>query len=117
MINSALRQGQPQPWMYEAMGLAMQLNGNPKDQIERTLMSAVDFGDNADDYMYVAQYMARIGLEKRDAMPMIFSTDDLDIQARLRDAFDTSGRANPDKVLPRGSRCGELARIPEGAWV
>jgi glycolate oxidase len=58
-----------------------------------------------------------IGLEKRDAMPMIFSTDDLDVQARLRDAFDPSGRANPDKVLPRGSRCGELARIPDGAWV
>jgi glycolate oxidase len=58
-----------------------------------------------------------IGLEKRDAMPMIFSTDDLDMQARLRDAFDPSGRANPDKVLPRGSRCGELARVPEGAWV
>jgi len=58
-----------------------------------------------------------IGLEKRDAMPMIFSPDDLDVQARLRDAFDPSGRANPEKVLPRGSRCGELPRIPEGAWV
>jgi glycolate oxidase len=58
-----------------------------------------------------------IGLEKRDAMPMIFSADDLDVQARLRDAFDPSGLANPDKVLPRGSRCGELARVPEGAWI
>jgi glycolate oxidase subunit GlcD len=58
-----------------------------------------------------------IGLEKRDAMPLIFSTDDLDVQARLRDAFDPSGRANPGKILPRGSRCGELARVPEGAWV
>jgi glycolate oxidase len=58
-----------------------------------------------------------IGLEKRDAMPLIFSADDLDLQARLRDAFDPSGRANPDKVLPRGSRCGEIQRIPQGAWV
>jgi glycolate oxidase len=58
-----------------------------------------------------------IGLEKRDAMPMVFSPDDLDAQARLRDAFDPSGRANPDKVLPRGSRCGELSRVPEGAWI
>jgi glycolate oxidase len=58
-----------------------------------------------------------IGLEKRDAMPMVFGPDDLDAQARLRDAFDPSGRANPDKVLPRGSRCGELMRIPEGAWI
>ncbi len=58
-----------------------------------------------------------IGLEKRDKMPLIFSPDDLDAQARLRDAFDPSGRANPRKVLPRGSRCGELQRMPEGAWI
>ena len=58
-----------------------------------------------------------IGLEKRDAMPLVFNADDLDAQARLRDAFDPWGRANPDKLLPRGSRCGELASVPEGAWV
>jgi len=58
-----------------------------------------------------------IGLEKRDAMPLIFTPDDLDFQARLRDAFDPSGRANPEKVLPRGSRCGEVQRVPAGAWV
>jgi len=58
-----------------------------------------------------------IGLEKRDAMPLVFGPDDLDAQARLRDAFDPSGRANPTKVLPSGSRCGELQRIPDGAWV
>ena len=58
-----------------------------------------------------------IGLEKREAMPLVFSADDLDAQARLRDAFDPAGRANPLKVLPRGSRCGELQRIPEGAWI
>jgi glycolate oxidase subunit GlcD len=58
-----------------------------------------------------------IGLEKRDAMPLVFSADDLDAQARLRDAFDPSGRANPTKVLPTGSRCGELQRVPEGAWI
>ena len=58
-----------------------------------------------------------IGLEKRDAMPQVFGPDDLDAQARLRDAFDPSGRANPAKVLPAGSRCGEIQRIPDGAWV
>jgi glycolate oxidase subunit GlcD len=58
-----------------------------------------------------------IGLEKREAMPLVFSPDDLDAQARLRDAFDPSGRANPQKILPRGSRCGELQRVPEGAWI
>jgi len=58
-----------------------------------------------------------IGLEKRDFMPLVFDADDLDAQARLRDAFDPSGRANPTKILPAGSRCGELQRVPEGAWI
>ncbi|MEP6623704.1 MAG: FAD-linked oxidase C-terminal domain-containing protein [Acidimicrobiia bacterium] len=58
-----------------------------------------------------------IGLEKRDAMPLFFTPDDLDVQARLRDAFDPDGLANPDKILPRGSRCGEVGAIPAGAWV
>jgi glycolate oxidase len=58
-----------------------------------------------------------IGLEKRDAMSRYFGPDDLDVQARLRDAFDPEGVANPDKVLPRGSRCGELHNVPAGTWV
>ena len=58
-----------------------------------------------------------VGIEKRDLMPRMFSPDDLDAQARLRDAFDPDGVANPMKVLPRGSRCGEMQRIPEGAWI
>jgi glycolate oxidase len=58
-----------------------------------------------------------IGLEKRDYMPLIFSPDDLDAQARLRDAFDPDGMCNPHKVLPAGSRCGDLQQVPEGAWI
>jgi glycolate oxidase len=58
-----------------------------------------------------------IGIEKRDLMPQLFSVHDLDAQARLRDAFDPDGAANPQKVLPRGSRCGEMQRVPEGAWI
>jgi glycolate oxidase len=58
-----------------------------------------------------------VGIEKRDLMPRMFSPDDLDAQARLRDAFDPDGVANPQKVLPRGSRCGELQRVPDGTWI
>jgi glycolate oxidase len=58
-----------------------------------------------------------VGIEKRDLMPRMFTPDDLDAQARLRDAFDPDGVANPQKVLPRGSRCGEMQRVPEGAWI
>jgi glycolate oxidase len=62
-----------------------------------------------------------IGLEKRDFMPLTFSAVDLDAQARAREAFDPEGRMNPAKVLPVGSRCGELVldagSLPPGAWV
>jgi glycolate oxidase len=58
-----------------------------------------------------------IGLEKRDLMPLLFSAADLDAQARLRQAFDPDGVANPTKVLPAGSRCGDLQSVPEGVWV
>lgn len=58
-----------------------------------------------------------IGLEKRDSMGMIFGPDDLDAQARLRDAFDPEGLANPAKVLPQGSRCGEIQNVPDGVWI
>jgi glycolate oxidase len=50
-------------------------------------------------------------------MPLMFTPDDLCAQEWMRDAFDPDGAANPDKVLPRGSRCGELGRVPEGTWV
>lgn len=58
-----------------------------------------------------------IGLEKRDYMPLLFEPADLDAQARLRSAFDPDGVANPTKVLPAGSGCGDLQAIPEGLWV
>jgi glycolate oxidase len=59
-----------------------------------------------------------IGLEKRDAMPLVFTDADLEAQAWLRDSFDPRGLCNPEKVLPTGgSRCGDLAAVPEGAWV
>ena len=73
-----------------------------------------------------------IGLEKRDFMPLVFSKDDLDAQACLRQAFDPDGRMNPQKVLPDGARCGDFAvarggagmdaaeaaaNLPEGTWI
>jgi glycolate oxidase len=62
-----------------------------------------------------------IGVEKREYMPLVFDHDDLEAQACVRRAFDPSGRMNPDKVLPTGTRCGEVgladAQVPEGTWI
>ncbi|MCP3853804.1 MAG: FAD-binding protein [Actinomycetia bacterium] len=61
-----------------------------------------------------------IGIEKRDYMALLFSADDLIAQDRIRAAFDPDRVANPGKVLPSGSSCGEvqhLRHMPEGAWL
>ena len=74
-----------------------------------------------------------IGLEKRDFMPLVFTADDLAMQACVRGAFDPDGRMNPQKVLPDGARCGDFAvaaaggadagvgeataELPEGTWI
>ena len=58
-----------------------------------------------------------IGLEKRDYMPMMFSPDDLAAQGSMRAAFDPTGLANPTKVLPSPSSCGDAHQVPEGAWI
>lgn len=65
LIRAALRTPQPQPWMYEGLGLAMQAAGHPKDEIERAVMSAVDYVEDPLDLMYVGVYMERIGLDRR----------------------------------------------------
>ncbi len=49
--------------MYEAMSLAMQAAGRPKEEIERAVMSAVDFCENAADLLYIGKYLMQIGYE------------------------------------------------------
>jgi len=49
-----------------------------------------------------------VGLEKRDFMPLTFTAEDLDAMAGMRAAFDPTGLINPEKVLPLGSRCGDI---------
>ena len=58
-----------------------------------------------------------IGLEKRDLMGLMFSAVDLAAQGDLRAAFDPAGLANPHKVLPTGSVCGDVQAVPQGAWI
>ena len=58
-----------------------------------------------------------IGLEKRDYMPLMFAPADLAAQDAMRCAFDPTGLANPDKVLPSAAGCGDLQHVPEGAWI
>src|SRR5882672_823939 len=51
-----------------------------------------------------------VGLEKRDLMTYQFAAVDLEIQHRIKHAFDPDVRFNPGKVFPTLRRCAELGR-------
>ena len=65
MLQSAIRNSLAQPWMYEALGLAMMATDAPQSDVERALMSAVDLTNSQDEAMNLAVYMARVGLDRR----------------------------------------------------
>ncbi len=65
LIEAALRNHQPQPWMYEALGLALQADGRPLEEIERVVLSALDFAQSPLEMTYIGLYLARLGLDQR----------------------------------------------------
>ena len=65
LLRAALRNGQSQPWMFEGLGMAMQAAGSSRDDIERALMSALDFSNRPVDFMSVGIYLSRLGLDER----------------------------------------------------
>ena len=52
-----------------------------------------------------------VGVEKRDLMGEMFNEVDLDVQMRVKVAFDPSALLNPGKVFPQLHRCAELGRM------
>jgi glycolate oxidase len=50
-----------------------------------------------------------VGVEKRDLMPLLFETADLDCMRRVRDAWNPRGLCNPCKVLPDARACVEAS--------
>ena len=52
-----------------------------------------------------------VGVEKRDLMEEVFSETDLDVQQRVKCAFDPTSLLNPGKVFPRLRRCAELGAM------
>jgi hypothetical protein len=77
LIQSALRHGQVESWMYEALALAIRADSLDKinqgikidaaqtEALERALLSAVDFAQDEDQLVLIAAYMAQAGLERR----------------------------------------------------
>ncbi|MBI4640905.1 MAG: FAD-binding oxidoreductase, partial [Candidatus Tectomicrobia bacterium] len=49
-----------------------------------------------------------IGLEKIDAMSLVFTDDDLDVMLKVRTALNPKNLCNPGKIFPTPGRCVEL---------
>ena len=65
VMMAAIRNEQSQFWMYEGLGLAMQANHAPIEEVERALMSAVDYGNDEESLLAAGIYMSEVGLHKR----------------------------------------------------
>ena len=66
VIEAALLNGQTQPWMYEVLASTMKAAGRPDRDIQRVLLSAVDFSaTDIPDILFAAAYMTRFGQDQR----------------------------------------------------
>jgi glycolate oxidase len=85
-----------------------------KDQLERALLAATEVLRESIAQGGVISGEHGIGVEKRDYMTLLFSTDDLAAMAGLKQCFDPAELFNPGKVFPSGRGCGELAALRRG---
>ena len=66
VIEAAILSGQSQTWMYEVLAGAMQVTGRPEAEVERVLLSGVDFtAVDVPNMMFSAAYLTRFGLRPR----------------------------------------------------
>ena len=82
-ISDVMRESLPAPWMYEALSIAMQGADYPATEIQRVLLSSVDFGADVTAAIKIARYLETQGM-KKEAL------------AIYRDAH----RSNPMERLP-----------------
>ncbi|QDS95253.1 hypothetical protein FF011L_40460 [Roseimaritima multifibrata] len=64
LISAAIASGNVQAWMYEAYALALMGTDGDQTEIERALLSAVDFADTPEDVMNVATHLEAVGSKK-----------------------------------------------------
>jgi len=65
-IRAALIEGYSEPWMYEVLALSLQIAGHPREEIERVLLSRVDFAaTDVSNVLVSAAYLTRFGAYRR----------------------------------------------------
>jgi hypothetical protein len=65
-IEAALIHGHSQPWMYTVLALEMEKAGRPKAEVERVLLSTVDYSAvNLSNMLFSAAFLTRFGMKER----------------------------------------------------
>ncbi len=64
LISAALKNDAMQPWMYEALALALEASKAPESEIERVVLSAVDVSRDAESALTAAGYLASLKLDR-----------------------------------------------------
>ncbi len=65
LMQSAIRSRASQAWMYDAMSIQMELAKRPNTEIERALLSAVEFAETPNDMLVIALYLRSRGFNER----------------------------------------------------
>jgi hypothetical protein len=66
VLEGALLNGQVEPWMYDVLAVVMQLAGRPKAEVERALMSRIDFSaTDVETTLFSAAYLTRFGAKEQ----------------------------------------------------
>ncbi|MCA9127294.1 MAG: hypothetical protein KDB22_09410 [Planctomycetales bacterium] len=97
LVGGLLGAGFPQPWMYQALSLSMEACDYPDKDIERVLLSSLDFAGDSSQAFHLASYMARRGM-KGEALSLLH-----DIAVTEPYRYDVFTLA-----LPLASELGEL---------
>ena len=109
LISAAINCGQGEPWMYEALGVAMEAAGKPRGEVERALMSSADFATSPADLLALAQYMARFG-SSRQALRLCRQATTLDPTNREAFALAMSiASKENDTAALKWACCGVLS--------
>ena len=65
LISAAIISGHCEPWMYEALAVAMEAAGRPREDVDRVLLSSADSATTPSDLLLLANYLARSGSTKQ----------------------------------------------------
>ncbi len=109
VIAAAIAAGHPEPWMYEALAVALEAAGKPSSDVERALLSSADFARSPADLLALAGYLARFG-SGRQALRLCRQVTRLDSSNREAFALAMSVAAKEkDDAALRWACAGVLA--------